>query len=173
MFRGNSKKKSGASLVSSSLELNGNITFHDQLIVDGLIVGDIFAEPDSSAMLTVSRTAIIKGHIQAPHVYINGTVEGSIRADKILMLGSKTNITGDIVYNSVQVEKGAQINGNLVHLSRLTEMTPHQDLNKEAAKDPSPSLPKNTTSDDLLKNSQPNRPAGHTVTDNKKISLKN
>lgn len=172
MFKSNNKKKSGASLISSNLELKGDITFHDQLIVDGSVAGNVFAEPDSSAIFTASRTATIKGHIQVPHAYINGTVQGSIRADKILVLGSKTNIIGDIVYNSIQVEKGAQINGNLMHLSKLIETTSRQSTNEKVAKDPKPSLVKNTSLNGLPNNNQPGRSAELTATDNKKISLK-
>lgn len=101
--------------------MTGDLHFQDQLIIDGSLLGNVYADMNSPSILTASRTAFIKGKIHTPTVYINGKVEGFIRADKMLVLGSKAEVTGDIAYNFIQVEKGAQVNGTMTHISRMTD----------------------------------------------------
>ncbi len=116
-----SKSRKGASLIASNMEIVGDLHFQDQLIIDGKLVGNVYAEPDSSSIFTVSRTASVKGSIHVPTVYINGSVEGSVRSDKMLVLGEKAQISGDTTYNFIQVARGAQVDGTLMHISRLAE----------------------------------------------------
>lgn len=120
---GNKKrqKKSGASLVASNVELRGELHFHDQLLVDGKVDGSIYADPESASAVTGSHLSTITGTIKAPNVYINGRVDGSVFAYKVLVLGEKARISGDVYYKLIRVDRGAEVNGALTHLSRLSE----------------------------------------------------
>lgn len=115
------RKKSGTSLIASNMEFVGDIFFNDQLVVEGKIKGRIYANPESLSLLTISTAASVVGTVEVPTVHVNGAIEGCIHAGKSIMLGAKSDVTGDIIYKTIQVEKGAKVNGNLMHVSRLPE----------------------------------------------------
>ena len=64
-------------------------------------------------MLVVSEHAQIDGEIRVPHVVINGTVNGPIRADQYLELQSKAKINGDVHYKTLEMQLGAIVQGQL------------------------------------------------------------
>ena len=55
------------------------------------------------------------GDINAPHVIINGTVNGDVYASAHLELAEKASINGSVYYNLIEMAMGASVNGNLVH----------------------------------------------------------
>jgi cytoskeletal protein CcmA (bactofilin family) len=67
-------------LISTSAELVGDIHFSGELIVEGRIKGNIYAEDESAAIIRVAKTGIIEGEICVPSVVINGTVSGDVRS---------------------------------------------------------------------------------------------
>jgi cytoskeletal protein CcmA (bactofilin family) len=48
-------------------------------------------------------------------VVVNGKVLGNIYSSKHLELAAKGNVTGTIHYHSIEMVKGAQVNGSMVN----------------------------------------------------------
>lgn len=102
-------------LISSRTTIEGDVHFSGGLHVDGHIRGKVLAEEGSDAVLRISEVGEITGDIAAPHVIINGTVNGDVYATAHLELAEKAAINGSVYYNLIQMAVGSSVNGNLVH----------------------------------------------------------
>lgn len=101
------------SLIAQGSRIEGNLIFSDGLRVDGEVIGDIRANPDSPSILVISESACVRGEIHADHVIINGTVQGPVRTSDLLELQPKARIEGDVSYKSLEMHQGAVISGQL------------------------------------------------------------
>ncbi|MAZ05061.1 polymer-forming cytoskeletal protein [uncultured Marinobacter sp.] len=102
-------------LVSSRTTIEGDVHFSGGLHVDGRIRGKVVADEGTDAVLRVSEVGEVTGDINAPHVIINGTVNGDVYASAHLELAEKASINGSVFYNLIEMAMGASVNGNLVH----------------------------------------------------------
>ncbi len=101
------------SLIAQGSRIEGNFRFTDGLRVDGELVGDIRANPDSPSILVISESATVEGEIHADHVIINGTVRGPVHTRELLELQPKARIDGDVYYKALEMHQGAVIAGQL------------------------------------------------------------
>lgn len=122
MFSG---KKNGASkpqnridsLIGAGTRLEGSVQFSGGLRIDGEIKGNVEAVQDQPSTLVVSEHARIEGVINVAHVVINGTVIGPVHATETLELQPSAKVTGDVEYNSLEMQQGAVVQGRLIHQS--------------------------------------------------------
>ena len=103
-------------LIGEQTHLEGNIGFEGGLRVDGTITGNVITSDDPTAVLTLSESGRIEGDIRVPNMIINGTIIGNLYSTGHLELAENTQITGTVYYALLQMEEGAQINGNLIHV---------------------------------------------------------
>ncbi|MAL99982.1 MAG: cell shape determination protein CcmA [Alteromonadaceae bacterium] len=101
-------------LISSTTSVRGDIHFSGGLHIDGRVEGNLIAEDNSDAVLRVSEVGEVTGDIIAPHVIINGTVNGDLYAAQHLELAEKAAINGSVYYNLLEMAMGAEVNGSLV-----------------------------------------------------------
>ena len=87
MFSTNRKEtrptSDATTLIAAGTEIRGDIQFSGRLHVDGKIEGAIRGE-GNQAMLTLSEQASVTGEVQAPHIVINGTINGDVTAGERL-----------------------------------------------------------------------------------------
>lgn len=110
------RTESGITLIATNCELVGDVHFNDQLLVNGVVKGNIHARAGSKAVVTVSEKGLVEGEIQVPNVIINGKVCGDIRSDIHIELAAKAEVQGNIYYNFIEMVRGSRVDGNLVHL---------------------------------------------------------
>ena len=67
-------------LIGQQTEIRGDVHFTGGLHVDGKIRGNVVAEEDEAAMLTVSEHGEIEGEVRVPTMTLNGTVKGDFYA---------------------------------------------------------------------------------------------
>lgn len=101
-------------LIGARTELKGDVTFAGGLRVDGKIKGNVMAKGEGNSTLILSENAVVIGNVTVPHMIINGTIKGNVRAVERIELQPKAEITGDVYYKVLEVAPGAVINGNLV-----------------------------------------------------------
>lgn len=101
------------SLIAQGSRIEGNLRFTDGLRVDGEVMGDITASPDSPSILVISESASVHGEIHADHVIINGSIRGPVHTRELLELQPKARIDGDIYYRALEMHQGAIISGQL------------------------------------------------------------
>ena len=105
-------------LIGSGTRVEGNVIFTGGLRIDGHVRGSIVAEEGKPGTLVVSERAHIEGEIRAPHVVINGAVCGPVYSSEYVELQAKANVTGDVYYNTLEMQVGAVVQGRLVHEER-------------------------------------------------------
>jgi len=102
-------------LISCATEIIGDVHFTGELIVEGKVRGNIYAEDNSDALIRVVDTGSVEGEICVPSVVINGLVQGDVRSAKHVVLAAKAVVVGDIYYNLIEMVMGSEVNGNLMH----------------------------------------------------------
>ena len=102
------------SLIGRQTEFSGDVRFSGGLHIDGSIKGNVLAEEDSDAVLTLSEHGSIKGQISVPQVVISGTVLGDVYAERHVELTSSARISGDVYYGLIEMAMGAEVNGSLI-----------------------------------------------------------
>lgn len=108
----------GTTLIAHNTRVTGDVFFQDQLYVNGVIEGDVFAEDNDTAALVVCAGGLVKGEIRAPNVVIDGTVEGDVFASHKLELAAKAKVLGNVHYNLVEMQLGSVVNGQMVSLAQ-------------------------------------------------------
>jgi len=87
MFRKTSKPHNRIdSWIGSTTSIEGNLYFSGGMRVDGVIRGNVAAQPDQPGTLVVSENARIDGEVHAAHVVVNGTIVGPVHASETLEL---------------------------------------------------------------------------------------
>ena len=101
-------------LISRTTQLKGDLTFSGELQLEGKVVGNIYAEDNKDARLVIADTGLVEGEIRVPVVIVNGTVIGNIYSSKQLEMAAKGLVKGTVHYHSIQMVKGAQVNGSMI-----------------------------------------------------------
>ncbi len=102
-------------LIGRTTRINGDVAFTGGFHLDGQVTGNVRAEPGATSVLSVSEHGCIEGSVDAPHVVLNGTVKGDIRARERVELGAKARVNGNVHYCVIEMAMGASINGKLIH----------------------------------------------------------
>jgi cytoskeletal protein CcmA (bactofilin family) len=103
------------SLVGAGTVVEGNMAFTGGLRVDGRVRGNVVTADDQPSTLVLSEKAMIEGEIRVSHAVVNGTVIGPIHGGEYVELQSKSNVTGDVYYRTIEIQLGAVVQGRLVH----------------------------------------------------------
>lgn len=102
------------SLIGVKTDIKGDIVFTGGLRIDGKIKGNVTAKGDGNSTLVLSEHAVVLGNVTVPHLIINGTIKGNVRAAERIELQHKGEITGDVYYKVIEMAMGAVVNGSLV-----------------------------------------------------------
>ena len=108
----NIPKDNWLGFIGDVVKFTGEVTFKTSLRIDGNFAGQVYSKDGT---LTVSAGAYLsEAVIKVAVANINGTVEGEINADQ-LMLGRTAKVTGDVSARTLIVQEGAQFNGHCSH----------------------------------------------------------
>lgn len=121
MFKKASAEKTSTgpahTLISRSTEIVGDIHFSGELIIEGRVKGNIYAEDDSQALIRIAEKGAVEGEVCVPSAIVNGLVQGDLRSSNHLELASKAVVVGSVYYNLIEMVMGSEVNGNLMHIS--------------------------------------------------------
>ena len=101
-------------LIGSSTSVQGDIEFSGGLRIDGRVTGNVRVVPGAKASLSISEHGVIEGSVEAPHVVLNGSVNGDIVASDRVVLGAKARVRGNVSYGVIEMALGAEITGRLI-----------------------------------------------------------
>ncbi|WP_394730225.1 polymer-forming cytoskeletal protein [Altererythrobacter sp. GH1-8] len=113
------------SVLGSDVTIRGDITASADLHIDGTVEGDI-----KCASIVQGESSHVTGGIEAETARLAGQVTGSIKARELVILKS-ARIDGDVAYDALTIEQGAQVEGRFAH------STPQ----RRAADTPKPAAP--------------------------------
>ena len=103
----------GLSFIGPEVLVSGDLATDAQLHVDGRIDGNV-----RCSQLVQGEAGIIAGNIQADEARIAGTVEGKVNV-RILFVEASARVLGDVAYETLSIDAGAQIEGRLARRAAL------------------------------------------------------
>ena len=114
---GRKKRKKSAirTLVGVDTRVHGDIEFTGGFHVDGYVKGNVEATTDEHAILSISEQGCVEGSVVVPHLLLNGTVKGDVRATERVELGTRARVIGNVQYKLIEMAIGAEVNGKLIH----------------------------------------------------------
>jgi cytoskeletal protein CcmA (bactofilin family) len=95
------------SVLGGDTTIAGSIKADTDLHIDGRVEGDV-----ACTALVQGEGSEVVGAITAESARIAGRVDGSVTAREVVILKT-ARIRGDIVYDSLTIEQGAQLDGRL------------------------------------------------------------
>lgn len=117
LFKNRSKPQSRIdTLIGADTRVEGDLHFTGGLRVDGSIRGNVSEAAATPGTLVLSEHGRIEGAITVSHVVINGKVLGPVRASQYIELQTKSRVTGDVYYKSLEMHTGAVVEGKLIYL---------------------------------------------------------
>ena len=115
------------SLIGTETVLRGEVNFAGGLRIDGEVEGDISVSPDAVGTLMVGEKGIVHGDVRVSHLIVYGSITGTIHVTDLIELRPTAVILGDVYYGVMEMQMGAVIEGNIVHLqadsSKVTNAT--------------------------------------------------
>ncbi len=103
-----------STIIGEGTVIQGDIVYVGGLHIDGRVIGNISAENASETTLTLSKLGSIHGNVNVPTVVIDGEIQGDVAASERVQLIANSRITGNVQYNLIEMEVGAEVNGQLV-----------------------------------------------------------
>lgn len=118
-------QQTSSNVLNSDVEVIGKLNFVDNLLIDGIVEGEITSE----GTLTIGQNARIKAEIRTHSVVIHGKVIGNISVSDRVELKSTAELVGDIHASSLAVEAGAIFIGrSTVGAPTMESLPTHNDL---------------------------------------------
>ena len=93
------------SFIGPEVVVTGDIDTDGQLHIDGKVVGDV-----RCGSLSQGESGSISGNISAGEAKLAGLIDGAVTAGTLLLEAS-ARVTGDVLYETLTVSTGAQVDG--------------------------------------------------------------
>ena len=107
--------------VGPGIRLKGEITDSDTLVVEGHV--ELSAK---SRLIEIAETGTVIGDIEVKTADVSGRFDGNLIVNERLTIRSTGRVSGTIIYNTIEIERGGRISGNVE--------------SEEVAKDSSPTI---------------------------------
>ncbi len=104
-----------ATLISEGCKIKGLITGNGDFLINGEIDGDC----DLGGTVTLAKSALWKGTIQAGNVIVSGHVEGDIVAANKVEITATARISGTVSGEAIAVAEGAVVEGVMKTTGRV------------------------------------------------------
>ena len=106
---------SAKNILSSDVEIKGNLKFAGELTFEGKLEGEI----NSDGTLLVGDSAVINGNINVNSVVLRGKINGNVSAKEKIEIKTKAELFGDIRASKLSIEEGVTFVGK-------TEVNPNK-----------------------------------------------
>ncbi len=103
--QGKSMANSTFSVFGADIRIKGDVHASADLHIDGTVEGDV-----SCTSLVQGESGEIVGAVKAESARLSGTVRGTINVRELVVLKS-ARIQGDVHYDALTIEQGAQVDG--------------------------------------------------------------
>lgn len=133
---GNKKVKSAKidTLVGKNTVVKGDIHYRGGLHIEGKVQGNLIADNNEKTILIVSEKGRVEGDVKGPVIILNGNVEGNVHSTATLEMARHAKVRGNVYYNLLEMEVGAEVNGSLIHQSVSTKEMKDKEIIAEKIK---------------------------------------
>jgi cytoskeletal protein CcmA (bactofilin family) len=98
-------------IIDKTTTIHGRLSIEGSIRIDGTVMGNIECTNESE---NENITGKINGDIRAYRVLVAGKVEGNIYAAEKVELHESAIVVGDITYNQLGIEHGAEVLGLMI-----------------------------------------------------------
>jgi cytoskeletal protein CcmA (bactofilin family) len=102
------KAEGAETIVGTSVKLKGNLKSDGDIIIDGIVTGEL----KTKGSVIIGKNANIIANIKAKDVVISGAVQGNIEATDRLDITETGKVVGDIAANVLSIAAGALFTGS-------------------------------------------------------------
>ena len=106
-------KIKSATIITSCMEITGNLEGTDTIHIDGKVVGNISVENT----IVVGETGVVIGNIKAKNAIINGEVQGSLTCDSLEIM--KTGKLSTLLHVKHLIVDG-RIDGEVIGIETIS-----------------------------------------------------
>ena len=96
-------------IVGREINLNGEITACDQLIVEGTIDATL----TRGKLIEISKGGLFKGVADVDEAEISGVFDGKLKVRRRLLVRAGGSVCGELEYGEIEIERGGQISGTV------------------------------------------------------------
>ncbi len=111
----NTNNNSAKNVLSSDVEIKGNLKFGGELVFEGKLDGEV----QTDGVLTLGDSAVVNGNISAQSVIVRGKINGNINAKEKIEIKNRAELFGDIRATKLVIEEGVTYVGK-------TEVNPNK-----------------------------------------------
>ena len=108
-MEGQARRGGALSVIGADVSVKGDVTTASDLHIDGMIDGDI-----DCAALVQGASSRITGVVKAQSARLAGTIDGSV-AVVALTIERTARISGDVSYETLAIDAGARVDGQMKH----------------------------------------------------------
>jgi cytoskeletal protein CcmA (bactofilin family) len=102
------ENKPGSLMIGEGVKIDGNIDLSVDVHVYGTVNGEIRAQD-----VFVGESGIVNGLVVADNIEVRGQIQQTLEARQTLILKATGKITGNIIYQSLEIESGGTIDGKV------------------------------------------------------------
>lgn len=95
-------------LLGRGTSFEGKLTFEGTVRIDGRLTGEIFSDD----ILVIGEGAEVKAKIEVGTLIVEGTVEGNVRASRLIELHAPARFRGNLETPQLFIDKGVIFEGN-------------------------------------------------------------
>ncbi|GCL47300.1 hypothetical protein NIES3787_30060 [Microcystis aeruginosa NIES-3787] len=106
MSEGNPK---GNLFVGAGVTANGTMTAPGLIVIDGAVDGVL-----NASAIDITRNGIVKGETTATNIRVAGQLMNTSTAHQSLLIEATGEVTGDITYGDLEIQKGGNISGTII-----------------------------------------------------------
>lgn len=108
--------------------IDGRLKVSGSALIHGTVTGNIEADSHSEMVLIgVGETGQVMGDIKATQVMIGGVVKGNVTAVTRIEMMSTGTVEGNLHYDTLVMDEGAQVHGQLVPQKRVAPLGSNSD----------------------------------------------
>ncbi len=130
MFKEEKTKSLGGNvetIIGPSVKVEGDFVGKGDIMVEGIVLGNL----RTKGHLQVGSEAKITADIEAGSADISGEIVGNVTIGTDLDLTETAKVKGDIITNSLQIAKGAKVNGKVSMTQEPSLIEKVKDENKK------------------------------------------
>lgn len=95
-------------VLSSGVSIDGDVTFRNELLIDGNVKGKI----NATGALVVGKNGRIRGEVRIKSVIVQGRIEGNVFASERCVLEPGATLHGDVESPRLAVDENAEFLGS-------------------------------------------------------------
>lgn len=110
---GRKKTPETRSCIAAGMHVQGDCVFAGVLHIDGTVLGNVVGAGGAPTALVIGESGRVEGEVRASVITIDGAVVGPVIADGALALQTHAQIQGNVRYQTLEMQPGAVISGQL------------------------------------------------------------